>query len=61
MKQTRCIDDIECPYCHHKFDGERAINGDMDCMGVDVHCPECEKLMEVSISVEYIATEIEED
>ncbi len=58
MKQTRCIDDIICPYCGIKFDGEQAINGDMDAS--IVICPKCKREMEISISVEYMATSIEE-
>lgn len=55
--QTTCIDDIICPHCGHRFDGQRAINGDMDCMS-EVHCPECRREMEISISVEYTATAV---
>jgi len=58
VNQTRCIDDCICPHCGHKFDGQRAINGDMDCM-IHVFCPECNKEMEVSISVEYMCTVVE--
>mgnify|MGYP001332658076 CR=1 FL=1 len=61
MRQTRCIDNIECPCCGHKFDGQTAINGDMDCLSVDVHCPKCKKPLDISISVEYMATERGED
>ena len=59
QNQTTCIDDIICPYCGHKFDGEKAINGDMDCL-INPECPKCKRKMEVSISVEYMATAIED-
>jgi ParB family chromosome partitioning protein len=58
QKQTKCIDDIICPYCKHKFDGSDACNGDMDAL--TAICPECDKEMEVSISVEYMATAIKD-
>ena len=58
MKQTVCIDDIECPYCGCKFDGQKAINNNLDCMSVD--CPECGREMDIMVSVEYTATEIED-
>lgn len=56
-KQTKCIDDCICPYCGHKFDGSNACNGDMDC--VVIQCPQCEREMEVSLSIEYMCTAIE--
>ena len=58
-KQTKCIDDCICPYCGHKFDGAEALNYDMYISSI--MCPECEKFMEVSISVEYMCTEIENE
>jgi sarcosine oxidase delta subunit len=57
--QTQCIDDIICPYCGYKFEGERAVNGDMDCM-LNIFCPECNGEMEISISVEYMATVVKD-
>ena len=57
MRQTKCIDDIKCPYCGYMFNGSDAVNGDMDC--TEATCPKCEKEMAISISVEYLATEIE--
>ena len=58
IKQTITVDDIECPYCGHTFDGSDAVNGDMDCTGVE--CPSCNKHMEIMISVEYMATSCEQ-
>lgn len=55
--ETKTIDDIECVYCGHKFDGSAACNYDMDCRTVD--CPKCGKEMEVSISVEFLCHPIE--
>ena len=55
--QTKCIDDIICPNCGHKFDGRDAINADMDCMS-NIFCPNCNGEMEISISVEYMATAV---
>jgi hypothetical protein len=57
--QTICIDDCECVYCGHKFNGRNATNNDMDC-GV-VKCPLCERGMYVSLSVEYMCTQMEEE
>jgi uncharacterized protein (UPF0212 family) len=57
--QTKCIDDIICPHCGHKFEGQRALNYDMCCM-LNVFCPECNREMEIMISVEYMATAVED-
>jgi hypothetical protein len=56
--QTICIDDCECPYCGHKFNGSNACNANMDCQSVE--CPKCKREMDVSISVEYMCTVIED-
>ena len=56
--QTVHVDDIECPYCGHLFGGGKATNYDTSC-GL-VTCPECERDMVVSQSVEYLATPLEE-
>lgn len=55
--ETRCIDDCECIYCEHKFNGRNACNGDMDCQSVT--CPKCGKEMYVSLSIEYLCTPID--
>lgn len=59
LRQTKNIDDIVCPYCGYKFDGQTALNGDMDCMST-VNCPNCNDEMTIMISVEYTATEIKD-
>ena len=56
--QTIMIDECQCVYCGHRFDGRDACNGDMDC--VSVICPECGKEMYVLLSIEYLCTPIEE-
>lgn len=58
IDQTMCIDDCICPYCGHKFDGGHAVNYDM-CVS-SVICPQCKEYMNVSISVEYMCTAVEE-
>jgi len=57
-EQTRCIDDCECVECGYKFDGQRATNNDMDCN--TVNCPKCKTEMYVSVSVEYMCTQIDD-
>lgn len=59
MKQTNSVDNIECPYCGHRFSGRNACNGNMDCYSVV--CPYCGKEMSISMSIEYLAEEIEQD
>lgn len=54
---TTRIDDCECIYCHHAFDGREACNGDMDTTTVE--CPKCGKEMAVSLSVEYLCYSID--
>jgi len=56
--ETKCIDDCECIYCGHFFDGEEATNNDMDCNVVT--CPKCGKDMSISVSIEYMCTPIED-
>lgn len=56
--ETKCIDYCICPYCGHKFNGQRAMNSDMDRGSIT--CPQCEKDMNVNISIEYMCTAIEE-
>lgn len=56
MRQTTCIDNIECPNCGHKFDGAAAVNYDMSCLSTTAVCPECGAELDVSVSVEYMAT-----
>ena len=59
IKQTNSVDNIECPYCGHLFYGRNACNGDMDCHCVT--CPECGKYMSISLSIEYLAEEMEQE
>jgi len=49
--ETANIDDCVCVYCGHKFDGQIAINNDLDTSIVE--CPKCNKEMKVLLSVEY--------
>ena len=58
-EETKCIDNCICPYCGHEFDGQRAINNDLDTRLID--CPKCEKEMEVWTSVEYMCVTIDDD
>ncbi|OMF54700.1 hypothetical protein BK138_16215 [Paenibacillus rhizosphaerae] len=57
-EETMTIDNCQCVYCGHVFNGRSACNGDMDRQTVT--CPKCRKLMFVSISVEYTCTPIED-
>ncbi len=57
-EETVRVDDCQCVYCGHIFNGRNACNADMDCQIVT--CPNCEKEMEVSISVEYTCHPIED-
>lgn len=36
---TVMVDDCQCVYCGHIFDGRNACNADMDCRCVT--CPKC--------------------
>jgi NAD-dependent SIR2 family protein deacetylase len=56
IKETINYDVCECVYCGHIFNGREAMNGDMDKSSVE--CPNCEKEMNISISVQYVCTEI---
>lgn len=53
---TQRMDDCECIYCHHVFDGREACNGNMDNSVVE--CPKCGKEMGVSLSIEYLCYSI---
>lgn len=55
---TQRVDDCECIYCHHVFDGREACNGDMDRSVVT--CPKCGKEMGVSLSVEYMCYSLDQ-
>lgn len=57
-QETKHIDDCECVYCGHIFDGKDACNGDMDCSTVE--CPNCEKEMLVMLSIEYVCQPLED-
>lgn len=56
-EETKRIDDCECVYCGHVFNGRNACNGDMDCKIVT--CPKCKENMDVLISVEYTCQPID--
>lgn len=56
--ETKRIDDCECVYCGHIFDGRDACNADMDCSTVT--CPNCSKEMLVLLSIEYTCLPCEE-
>lgn len=56
-ESTKRIDDCECIYCHHIFNGRNACNGNMNAE--TVICPCCGKEMEVRLSIEYLCCEIE--
>jgi len=58
-EETVKIDDCQCVYCGHIFNGRDACNADMDRRSVT--CPECKEDMFVSISVEYTCHPIEDD
>ena len=58
-EETVMVDDCQCVYCGHIFDGRNACNADMDCKCVT--CPKCKKEMEVYISVEYTCRPIEDN
>jgi NAD-dependent SIR2 family protein deacetylase len=58
IKNTKNIDDVECIYCHHKWNGDEATNYDTSTSIIT--CPKCNKEMGVMQSVEYECHEIEE-
>ena len=58
QEDTKNIDDCECIYCHHKFDGHNAINNNLDT--VTVECSKCNREMGVLLSVEYVCHELED-
>lgn len=49
--ETTTVDDIECVYCGHIFNGNEACNYDLSCQSVE--CPECGKEMFISISPQF--------
>jgi hypothetical protein len=57
-EETVRVDDCQCVYCGHIFNGRNACNANMDCLSVT--CPKCEKDMRVFISVEYTCTPYED-
>ena len=58
MKETKNIDNCVCVYCGHKFDGQTAIDNNLDEIIID--CPKCGKQMYVLMSVEYTCQSIDE-
>ncbi|RRJ62383.1 hypothetical protein EHV15_05030 [Paenibacillus oralis] len=57
-EETTMIDNCQCVYCGHVFNGRDACNADMDRQTVT--CPKCSKRMFVMISVEYTCQPIED-
>jgi len=55
--ETKHIDDCECVYCGHIFDGRNVCNADMDADIIE--CPKCGKEMKVLLSIEYVCQSIE--
>ena len=55
-KETLHVDNCECVYCGHMFDGGKASNYDMTEDRID--CPKCKRKMKVFISCEYLCREI---
>lgn len=56
-EETIMVDNCQCVYCGHIFNGREACNADMD--RVTVRCTKCKKDMFVNISVEYLCTPLE--
>lgn len=56
-ENTKNIDECECIYCHHKWDGNQATN--YDTSETVIKCPKCGKSMGVIQSVEYECYEID--
>jgi len=56
-EETTTIDNCQCVYCGHIFDGKRACNGNMDCKHVT--CTKCAQENDIMISVEYTCVPIE--
>ena len=59
MIQTNSVDMCECVYCGHLANGRDVCNGDMDCHSYQ--CPACGKWNFVSMSIEYLCEEMEQD
>lgn len=57
MENTKNIDNVECIYCHHKWDGGGATN--YDIQESIIKCPKCKKEMGVLQSVEYECYELD--
>jgi len=58
IKETTHIDECECIYCGHMFDGRNACNANMDKTSVE--CPVCGNKMQVIISCEFTCREWED-
>jgi len=56
-EETVSVDTCICPYCGHEFNGQRAINNNLDVRIID--CSKCRKEMEVYPSVEYMCVAID--
>lgn len=56
VEETTNIDNCECVYCGHKFDGQSAINNNLDTG--TVICPNCKNEMRVLLSVTYTCQNI---
>jgi len=54
---TQRIDDCECIYCHHVYDGREACNDDMGASVAE--CPKCGKEMCVNLSIEYLCYSVD--
>lgn len=57
MENTKNIDECECIFCHHKWDGNIATN--YDTSERIIKCPKCGKEMGVIQSVEYECHELD--
>jgi NAD-dependent SIR2 family protein deacetylase len=57
-EETKRIDECQCIYCGHIFNGRNACNADMDRRFVD--CPKCGKEMQVLLSIEYTCVPLED-
>lgn len=57
-EETVTVDNCQCVYCGHVFSGRDACNNNMDVLIVT--CPECEKDMDVYLSIKYICRPLED-
>lgn len=57
-EQTTRIDECQCVYCGHVFNGRNACNADMDRRFVT--CPKCGEEMQVLLSIEYTCVPLED-